>query len=119
MSPSSSFFSVPARHSGRVVARQHRAGSVWAWRAPSAGHRPSPACLFLPARTQERARLFCQLAAQCGFSASVRRGGACAIWAPTSPLHAVRPAWAVKVVLPAGITATQARAKLRAQWVHC
>jgi len=111
------FGSAPARHRGRVIFRQHRAGSVWAWRAPSAGHRPNAPALFLPARTQERAYMYQRAALAAGFASDVKPGSACAIWRPGSPLHLQCPPWACKVHLPRGMRAAQARALLRAQWV--
>lgn len=108
---SSSFFSVPARFSGRVVCRAHSKGSVWAWRAPRAGQRPAPACLFFPASSPEVARRLARCAASLGWSAVVRPGSACAVWA-SGPA----PAWAVKVRLPLGVSAAAARVQLRAAW---
>jgi hypothetical protein len=113
----SGFFSVPARFSGRVVCRVSARGSVWAWRAPSAGQRPSPVCLFLPARFVGSARAFARCAALLGWRAQVRPGSACAVWA-AGPLASSAPPWAVKVWLPAGLSAGAARAQLRATWLR-
>ena len=117
MGPSSRFFSVPARFSGRVVCRANARGSVWAWRAPSAGQRPSPACLFIPARGQGPAQAFAICAASLGWRVLVRRGAGCACWA-AGPLASRCPPWAVKVWLPAGLSAGAARAQLRAAWLR-
>ena len=114
-SVSSSFFSVPARSSGRVVARVSARGAVWAWRAPRKGERPSPACLFLPARIKGAALSFAACARFVGWSAAVKPGVACAVW-QSGPLAAAAPAWVCKVRLPAGVSASQARAQLRAAW---
>ena len=110
------FFSVQAHFSGRVVARVARGGSVWAWRAPSQGQRPSPACLFIACKTDAQAARIATLATRVGLSALVRRGQACAVWA-TGPLSSQTPAWAVKIRLPAGMSPSAARAQLRAAWV--
>jgi len=114
----SGFFSVPARFNGRVVCRAGSSGSVWAWRAPSAGQLPSPACLFLPAARQPKARAFALCAASLGWRVQVRPGSGCACWA-AGPLAGSAPAWAVKVWLPAGLSAAAARAQLRAAWSRC
>lgn len=111
------FFSVPARFSGRVVCRVCARGAVWAWRAPSAGHRPSPACLFLPARQPSQARAFALCARSLGWSVQVKPGRACAVWR-SGPLASAVPPWAVKVRLPAGLPAGAARAQLRAAWAR-
>ncbi len=112
----SAFFSVPARFSGRVVCRLSLSGSVWAWRAPSAGQRPSPACLFVPFSSQAPAVQLARAAASLGWSAAVRPGAGCACWA-SGPLVAVAPPFAVKVRLPSGVSAAQARASLRSAWL--
>ena len=114
----SGFFSVPARFNGRVVCRASSAGSVWAWRVPSAGQLPSPACLFLPASRQPKAQAFALCAASLGWRVQVRRGSGCACWA-SGPLARSAPPWAVKVWLPAGLSAGAARAQLRAVWFRC
>lgn len=111
----SGFFSVSARFNGRVVCRANARGSVWAWRAPSAGQRPSPACLFLPAVRVSHAQAFAACAAALGWRAEVRPGSGCACWA-SGPLSASAPRWAVKLWLPAGVRAGAARAQLRAAW---
>lgn len=114
----SGFFSVSARFNGRVVCRANARGSVWAWRAPSGGQRPSPACLFLPAARVSQARAFAACAAALGWRAEVRPGSGCACWA-SGPLAASAPRWAVKLWLPAGVRARAARAQLRAAWQRC
>lgn len=112
MSASASrFLSVPASFSGRVVLRAHRSGSVWAWRAVRRGDRPSPACLFVPAPSRGLALRWATCAAFLGWSASVRVGAGCAVWR-SGPLAAAAPAWACKVVLPAGTSAAAGRAAL-------
>jgi hypothetical protein len=111
------FFSVPARFSGRVVCRVHSRGSVWAWRAPRSGDRPSPACLFLPACHQGRAQAFAVCAGHLGWPAEVKPGSACAVWR-SGPLASSAPAWACKVRLPSGLSASVARAQLRAAWLR-
>ena len=111
----SAFFSVPARFSGRVVCRLGLGGSVWAWRAPSSGQRPSPACLFVPFSSQVAAVRLARAAVSLGWSAVVRAGSGCACWA-SGPLAASAPAFAVKVRLPPGVSAAQARAALRSAW---
>jgi hypothetical protein len=111
------FFSVPARHSGRVVARVSARGAVWAWRAPSKGQRPSPACLFLPARHHGTARAFAICAGHLGWRAEVKPGSSCAVWR-SGPLASSAPAWACKVRLPSGLSAGAARAQLRAAWLR-
>jgi hypothetical protein len=111
------FFSVQARFSGRVVCRVSSRGSVWAWRAPSKGQRPSPACLFLPARFEGTARAFAVCAGHLGWSAEVKPGSACAVWR-SGPLASSTPAWACKVWLPSGLPCAVARAQLRAAWLR-
>jgi hypothetical protein len=113
----SRFFSVAARFSGRVVVRVSARGAVWAWRAPRSGDRPAPACLFLPARSQARAGAYAAVARVCGWVAEVRPGSACAVWR-SGPLAGSAPAWACKVRLPAGLSASAARTQLRAAWLR-
>lgn len=113
----SRFFSVPARFGGRVIARVSARGAVWAWRAPRGGERPSPACLFLPARHVASAQTFAVCARHLGWVAEVKPGSACAVWA-TGPLASSAPAWACKVRLPADLSASAARAELRAAWLR-
>lgn len=116
MGHQSSFASVPARIAGRVVFRVHPRGSVWAVRIPRAGQLPPPACLFLPAPRLQLAQAFAALARGLGWRAQVRPGSGCAVW-HSGPLAPQCPAYAVKVWLPAGLSAAQARAALRAEWV--
>ena len=110
------FFSVPARFNGRVLCRLNARGSVWAWRAPSAGHRPSPACLFLPARSHAQAHQWARAAAACGWPAVVRPGSAFAVW-QHGPLANSPPNLAVKIRLPLGLSASTARTQLRNAWL--
>jgi hypothetical protein len=109
------FFSVAARINGRVVCRVCSSGAVWAWRAPRAGQRPSPRCLFLPASWQGAARAYAVTAKSLGWRAIVKPGKACAVW-QSGPLAASAPAWACKVWVPVGLSASVARAQLRRQW---
>jgi hypothetical protein len=108
-----SFSSVPARFVGRVVFRVHRSGSVWARRAPRAGDRPPPACLFLPAASRGAALQLVACADFVGWSAEVKPAASCAVWR-AGPLAAAAPPWACKVRLPAGVNAAGARAALAA-----
>ena len=111
----SGFFSVAARFSGRVVCRVGARGVVWAWRAPRAGERPSPACLFIGARTRSRASAYCAVARSLGWVAELRAGTGCAVWS-SGPLAAGAPPFACKVRLPSGVSACAARSALRAAW---
>jgi len=111
------FFSVSARFSGSVVCRVSRSGWVWAWRAPRAGQRPSPACLFVPFGSRPAAVRLARAAAVLGWSAWVRPGAGCACWA-SGPLAGAAPAFAVKVRLPLGVRAAAGRAALRAAWLR-
>lgn len=114
MSAPAGFFSVPARFNGRVLCRTNAHGSIWAWRAPSASHRPSPACLFLPAHNQAQAQRWARAAAACGWPAVIRPGSGFAVW-QNGPLASCTPPLGVKVRLPPGISASSARALLRSQ----
>ncbi|TCT21191.1 hypothetical protein [Thiobaca trueperi] len=107
-----SFAAVPARIAGRVVFRVHARGSVWAIRIPRAGQLPPPACLFLPAPRLQLALAFAALARGLGWRAQVRPGVGSAVWR-SGPLAAQCPAYAVKIWLPVGVSAAQARAALR------
>lgn len=107
----SGFQSAAARFAGRVVFRRSRSGVVWARRAVRAGDLPAPACLFVPCasvalglRVQAAARFL-------GWVAEVKPGNCCAVWA-SGPLAESCPEFAAKVRLPAGVTASQARAEL-------
>lgn len=108
------FFSVKARFNGQILCRANARGSVWAWRAPSAGHLASPACLFIPARQRSQAHRLAQSAAALGWHAAIRAGSSCAVW-QSGPLASAAPALAVKVRLPPGVSASSARALLRNQ----
>lgn len=108
----SGFFSVPARFNGAVVCRLHAPSrSIWAWRAPRAGQRPSAPCLFVPLKSQGTANRLAQAAAALGYRAWVKPGRTCAVY-QALPLSASLPPWACKVELPAGVTAAAARAAL-------
>ena len=110
--PSAGFFAVPARFSGQVVARVHRlSGSVWAWRAPRSGDLPSAPCLFVPLRSAPTAARLACAARGLGWRAWVKPGAACAVWA-SGPLAVATPPMAVKVELPAGVSAASARTAL-------
>ncbi|CAK0740883.1 hypothetical protein CCP4SC76_1070006 [Gammaproteobacteria bacterium] len=109
MSGLSGFFSVPARFNGRVVCRASARGSVWAWRAPSQGHQPSPACVFVPAANREQAQALAARASLAGFVTEIKPGVLCAVYGPSSPIAGQAPVWAVKVRLPLGCTLAQAR----------
>jgi hypothetical protein len=111
------FFSVQARHAGRVIARVGASGSVWAWRAVRKGDRPSPACLFVPCRNRAHAVAVAACAKVRGFRVETKPGNACAVYR-TGPLSSAPPPLAVKVRLPLGASASVARAQLRAAWVN-
>lgn len=115
MSAASRFFSVPARHNGRVVCRLSGFGAVWAWRAPRSGQRPSPACLFFSAATLHGASGIQAAARVLGWCAWLKPGNACAVWS-AGPLAAQCPPWACKVELPAGLSAAEAHAQLNAAY---
>jgi hypothetical protein len=109
------FFSVPARFNGRVVCRVSASGSVYAWRAPSANQRPSPRAVFLPASSEQAARRFALAAKAAGLSATYKPGTACACFR-CGPLAAAAPAWATKVIIPAGYSAHDAKRMIRQAW---
>jgi len=109
------FASTAARFNGRVIFRTNRSGSIWAKRMAAKGQRPSPAALFIPAQHAGTARAFALAAQHAGLQAIVRQGQACAIWA-SGPLASSAPAWAVKVRLPVGMSAGQARAAISKAW---
>lgn len=111
------FFAVQARHAGRVIARVSANGSVWAWRAVRKGDRPSPACLFVPARNPAHAAAVAACAKAQGWQTQTKPGKACAVYR-TGPLSSAPPPLAVKVRLPAGISSVVARAQLRAAWLN-
>ncbi|NCC94241.1 MAG: hypothetical protein EOM10_13320 [Opitutae bacterium] len=111
------FFSVQARHAGRVIARASANGLVWAWRAVRKGDRPSPACLFVPCNNPSHAAAVAACAKIQGWQAQTKPGTACAVYR-TGPLSAAPPPLAVKVRLPAGISSAAARAQLRAAWLN-
>ena len=111
------FFSVPARHAGRVVARVSSSGLVWAWRAVRKGDRPSPRCLFVPSRNASHAAAVAACVKAQGWQAQTKPGSACAVYR-TGPLSFAPPPFAVKVRLPAGVSSSVARAQLRAAWLN-
>ncbi|MFB1503344.1 hypothetical protein [Thiocapsa sp. C2-2m] len=111
------FFSVPARHAGRVIARVSANGSVWAWRAVRKGDRPSPACLFVPCRNHAHAVAVAACAKVQGWQVQTKPGTACAVYR-NGPLSASAPPLAVKVRLPLGASASAARCLLRAAWLN-
>lgn len=111
------FFSVPARHAGRVVARVSASGLVWAWRAVRKGQRPSPHCLFVPSRNASHAAAVVACVKAQGWQAQTKPGTACAVYR-TGPLSSAPPPLAVKVRLPAGVSSSVARAQLRAAWLN-
>jgi len=107
----SGFLSTSARFAGRVVFRRSRSGVVWARRAVRAGDLPAPACLFVPCKSVGLALQVRAAARFLGWVAEVKPGNCCAVWA-SGPLSANCPPIACKVRLPAGVTASQARAEL-------
>lgn len=107
------FFSVPARRSGRVVCRVSSYASVWAWRAPRKGDRPSPACLFFPSCTLHTASGMQEAARFLGWPATLKKGRDCACFAD-GPMSTLADAWVCKVQLPAGIRTADAHEQLRA-----
>ena len=111
------FFSVPALGIGKVVCRVGFKGSVWAWRVPSAGQHPSPACLFLPFARSSSARAVALVAGALGWSAVLKSGRSCACWA-SGPLANRAPVWALKISLPQGTSAKSARQQLRAAYLR-
>lgn len=113
----SRFFAVPARFGGRVVARVHAGThSVWAWRAPRAGDRVSPSCLFWPVSHPAAALSLARAAAGLGLPAVVKSSSACAVFA-TGPLAAWPACPVVKVSLPGGWSASRARRALVSAWL--
>jgi hypothetical protein len=50
-----------------------------------------------------------------GFSVTVKPGRECACW-QSGPLAQAAPAWAAKVIIPAGMRAEDARQSLREKW---
>lgn len=111
------FFSVPARHAGRVVARVSSSGLVWAWRAVRKGDRPSPACLFVPCTNPAHAAAVASCAKVHGFRVETKPGNACAVYR-TGPLAEAPPLLAVKIRLPSGVSCAVASSRLRASWLN-
>lgn len=92
-----------------VSVRHSRSGLAWASRASATGLRPAPSCLFVPFRSFAASSAFARgLSASCGWRVWVRSGHRCSPWR-ASP---VAPAWVVKVALPEGVSASQARSVL-------
>ena len=113
---SSRFFSFPARFAGRCVARVHRAThSVWVWRAPRAGDRPSPACIFFPCRDQYSASALAQLARVRGLRATVKAADACAVFC-AGPLAGRAHGPVCKVEIPPHLAAADVRDLLSLPW---
>lgn len=111
------FFSVPARFSGRCVARVHSATrSVWVWRAPRAGQAPSPACLFWPVSDMAAASGLALAAGALGLSALVKAPSSCAVFS-SGPLVGFASGPVVKIELPARQSAAVVRRALVARWL--
>lgn len=111
------FFSVPARFSGRCVARIHTATrSVWVWRAPRAGQRPSPACLFWPVADMAAASGLALAAGELGLPALVKPASSCAVFS-SGPLVGFASGPVVKIELPPRSTAALVRRALIARWL--
>ena len=116
-SVSSGFFSVPARFGGHVIARVHApTHSVWAWRAPRAGERVSPACLFWPVSHAHAASALARAAVSLGMSAVVKPASSCAVFA-TGPMAGWHSGPVVKVRLPGKTKAASARRALLRAWL--
>ena len=109
----SGFVSVLSSRGAGVVARACRLGWVWAHRALPAGPgwSPAPACLFVPFASFAAASAWARaVAALPGWRVWLRSGAA------GSPVFAACglpvPAFAVKVAVPAGVSAAAARRAL-------
>ena len=102
-------FSVPARFSGRVVARPLAHGAFWCHRAPSLGQKPVRSAIFIPCVSRAQAGALADEFALAGFNYTVKPGNQCSIWSGSSPFASVAPAWACKVELAAGETVALAR----------
>lgn len=114
---SSRFFSVPARFSGRCVARVHSATrSVWVWRAPRAGQHPSPACLFWPLSDMPSASGLACAAGAMGLRALVKPASSCAVFS-SGPLVGFASGPVVKIELPPRLSASVVRRALVARWL--
>lgn len=107
----SGFQGTAARFAGRVFFRRARCGVVWARRAVRAGDLPAPACLFVPCASVGVGLQVKAAARFLGWACTVKVGSDCAVWA-SGPLATDCPEFAAKVRLPAGVTASQARAEL-------
>ncbi len=114
---SSRFFSVPARFSGRCVARVHSATrSVWVWRAPRAGQLASPACLFWPVADMAAASGLAHAAASLGSRVWVKPAASCAVFA-FGPLVGFAVGPVVKIELPPHRPVALVRRALVARWL--
>ena len=105
------FIGVGRSYGAAVVARLGRDGWVWSQRVGAAGLAPAPAALFVPFAERAQAIAWAQRAARAtGWAVVLRSGRRCSCWA--SGAVGPAPAWAVKVVLPAGWSASRARGVL-------
>lgn len=106
------FVSVLSSRGAGVVARPLSCGWVWARRAlPSgAGWSPAPACLFVPFGSFALASVFARSVEALGWRVWIRPGFVGSpVW---SECGLPVPRFAVKVALPAGLSAGAARASL-------
>jgi hypothetical protein len=111
------FFSVPARFSGRCVARIHSpTRSVWVWRAPSAGQRPSPACLFWPVGDMPSAAGLARAAGAMGLPALVKPASSCAVFS-AGPMAGWAVGPVVKIELPPHQPVALVRRALVSRWL--
>ncbi len=111
------FFSVPARFSGRCVARIHSpTHSVWVWRAPSAGQRPSPACLFWPVGDMPSAAGLARAAGALGLPALVKPASSCAVFS-SGPMAGWVVGPVVKIELPPHQPVALVRRALVSRWL--
>ncbi len=107
---SQGFVSGSQSYGAGVSVRFCTLGFAWAFRASAAGLRPAPACIFVPFSSHAQASAFARsVAVSSGWRVWLRSGSRCSCWAGTSS----EPAWAVKVALPAGLSAARARAYLQ------
>lgn len=105
------FVGVGRSYGAAVVARRGRDGWVWSQRVGAAGLAPAPAALFVPFGSHTQAAAWAQRAARAtGWVVVLRTGRRCSCWSAGAIGPA--PAWAVKVVLPAGWSAGRARGVL-------
>ncbi len=104
----SGFVSGGSSFGAGVSVRFSRSGWAWALRAPAAGLRPAPACVFVPFPSRSAAVAWARLVAVLRFRVWVRPGARCSCWSAACAPPA--PAWSVKVALPSGVSARAARA---------